>query len=110
MLSHKIFTFLVINVLKEQTYVLFSVPYFDEQVILLCMASKKKRTIAHRKNVSSFELILSGKVKQKFKTSVPLRAGATCPQCKKGRLDYNGLLALECPACGFVNGDGGGCT
>jgi hypothetical protein len=27
--------------------------------------------------------------------------GDLCPQCSKGKLDYNGLLELECPVCGF---------
>ena len=40
----------------------------------------------------------------------PLRSGVVCPQCGQGRLDYNGLLQLECPRCGFVNAEGGGCT
>jgi len=40
----------------------------------------------------------------------PLRSGSACPQCGQGRLDYNGLLQLECPRCGYVNAEGGGCT
>lgn len=40
----------------------------------------------------------------------PLRRGAPCPQCHKGRLDYNGLLELECPECGFSSSSGAGCT
>lgn len=35
-------------------------------------------------------------------------AGLPCPQCGQGRLDYDGLLNLVCPMCGFV--EGGGCT
>jgi len=40
----------------------------------------------------------------------PLRQGAQCPKCGKGRLEYNGLLQLECPSCGFINGESGSCT
>jgi uncharacterized protein (DUF983 family) len=40
----------------------------------------------------------------------PLRCGEVCPQCGEGKLDYNGLLQLECPKCGFVSSEGGGCT
>ncbi len=34
------------------------------------------------------------------------RQGDLCPVCGKGRLDYNGLLELECPACGYRNTGG----
>lgn len=27
--------------------------------------------------------------------------GDICPQCGQGKLDYNGLLELECPRCGY---------
>ncbi|MFM8369230.1 MAG: hypothetical protein ACKOBD_10830 [Chloroflexota bacterium] len=63
------------------------------------------------KNLSSFEKILLGlELPVTLEVSVPLRKGVTCPQCGEGILDYNGLLQLECPACGFINGEGGGCT
>ncbi|MCZ7549625.1 MAG: hypothetical protein M5U11_10835 [Anaerolineales bacterium] len=35
------------------------------------------------------------------------RFGGRCPQCKKGRLDYDGLLILHCPLCGYSAGGGG---
>ncbi len=38
-----------------------------------------------------------------------LRPGMLCPVCAEGRLDYNGLLILTCPHCGYQDG-GGGCT
>jgi hypothetical protein len=34
------------------------------------------------------------------------QAGALCPRCKQGVLDYNGMLMLECPVCGLTNGYG----
>jgi len=34
------------------------------------------------------------------------QAGALCPRCKQGILDYNGMLMLECPVCGLTNGYG----
>ena len=41
----------------------------------------------------------------------PPRCGDICPNCGQGKLDYNGLLELECLACGYRNGgDAGGCT
>ena len=33
-------------------------------------------------------------------------AGALCPKCKQGILDYNGMLNLQCPLCGLENGYG----
>lgn len=39
--------------------------------------------------------------------SLQLRSGDLCPQCQTGRLDYDGLLNLSCPNCGFS--PGGGC-
>lgn len=33
-----------------------------------------------------------------------LRAGDLCPQCKRARLDYDGLLNLSCPECGYAVG------
>ncbi|MGV8025461.1 MAG: hypothetical protein AB2L18_02760 [Anaerolineaceae bacterium] len=34
------------------------------------------------------------------------QAGAFCPRCKQGILDYNGLLNLQCPVCGLEVGYG----
>jgi len=68
----------------------------------------KTKTI---KKLSSFEKLLLGLEKPKIpQVDAPLRKGSACPNCGKGILDYNGMLQLECPACGFVNGEGGGCT
>jgi len=59
---------------------------------------------------SSLELLLMGLNQPERRKTTPLRSGALCPQCGQGQLDYNGLLQLECPLCGFVNAEGGGCT
>ena len=64
------------------------------------------------KNLSSLEKPLLG-IDQPDVTEVvrPLRKGELCPQCNKAQVDHNGLLQLECPACGFAEGGGGGgCT
>ncbi|MBI5841794.1 MAG: hypothetical protein HZB19_17030 [Chloroflexi bacterium] len=66
---------------------------------------------AEPRNLSSLELLLLNIDRpETFVTTKPLRKGETCPQCGQGQLDYNGLLQLECPKCGFVNSEGGGCT
>jgi hypothetical protein len=33
-----------------------------------------------------------------------LRSGDLCPKCKRGVLDYDGLLNLSCPKCGYAVG------
>ncbi|NWG34002.1 MAG: hypothetical protein HXY42_06135 [Chloroflexi bacterium] len=43
-------------------------------------------------------------------SSKPCRAprpGQKCPECGEGRLDYDGLLQLVCPACGYLASGGG---
>lgn len=54
----------------------------------------------------------SKRVKQKparptAKTCRAPKYGGKCPQCGRGKLDYNGLIELFCPACGYVAGAGG---
>ncbi len=67
--------------------------------------------MAEEKTLSSLEKLLLGIDPPDLpQTARPLRKGEICPQCGSGLLDYNGLLQLQCPACGFVNGEGGGCT
>lgn len=34
----------------------------------------------------------------------PLRAGDLCPICGSAHLDYDGLLNLACPKCGYALG------
>jgi uncharacterized protein (DUF983 family) len=36
--------------------------------------------------------------------SLEARVGDLCPQCEEGRLDYDGLLNLACPKCGYALG------
>ncbi len=43
-------------------------------------------------------------------TLEPLGPGASCPNCGQDKLDYNGLLELECPRCGYIISGGAGCT
>lgn len=33
-----------------------------------------------------------------------LRSGDLCPNCWQGRMDYDGLLNLTCPKCGYARG------
>lgn len=60
--------------------------------------------------LSSLEKLLLGIDQPSQAVVTPLRKGELCPQCGEGALDYNGLLQLECPKCGYVTGEGGGCT
>jgi len=34
-------------------------------------------------------------------------AGQKCPECGKGKLDYDGMLQLCCPVCGHLASGGG---
>lgn len=67
-------------------------------------------TVQPEREKSSLELLLQGKLKPVGEPRAALRAGMICPACGLGRLDYNGLLALECPECGYASSEGGGCT
>lgn len=65
----------------------------------------------YKVNLSSLEKLILGIDQPEIPQAVaPLRKDGICPQCGEGILDYNGLLQLECPACGFVSSEGGGCT
>lgn len=35
---------------------------------------------------------------------IVIQYGAVCPACGKGRLDYDGMLNLVCPVCGYHQG------
>jgi uncharacterized protein (DUF983 family) len=62
------------------------------------------------RNLSAYELSLVEPVPGSVPT-VRARSGDRCPACGQGKLDYNGLLELACPDCGYVvSGAGGGCT
>jgi len=51
---------------------------------------------------------LKGTMKGEVCTLAPA-PGALCPRCRNGRLDYNSLLNLQCPMCGYETA-AGGCT
>lgn len=36
------------------------------------------------------------------KSPQALHQGDRCPQCKTGRLEYDGMLNLVCPACAYA--------
>lgn len=36
--------------------------------------------------------------------NLEIRFGGLCPKCKKGEFDYDGLLNLVCPNCGYTSG------
>jgi len=96
------------NVLKAQTFFPFSA--LTLALYLFPMATRKKNKARRgKKTHSSLEALLRAQGDASFRTS-PLQAGGICPQCKQGRLAYNGMLALECPVCGFVSTEGAGCT
>ena len=38
--------------------------------------------------------------------SPPIELNSICPSCEQGKMEYNGLLNLECPICHFEYGGG----
>ena len=49
-------------------------------------------------------LSLSGLTLEAPKALGELRSGDLCPNCKAGRMDYDGLLNLSCACCGYQLG------
>ncbi|MAT43845.1 MAG: hypothetical protein CL609_16035 [Anaerolineaceae bacterium] len=41
---------------------------------------------------------------EESKPAIEIRYGSICPKCLKGIFDYDGLLNLVCPNCGFTAG------
>jgi len=54
--------------------------------------------------LSAFEMTLN----QEFQVDAPQKSTATpkagdlCPQCQSAKIDYDGLLNLRCPNCGYT--------
>ncbi|MBN1668483.1 MAG: hypothetical protein JW862_15420 [Anaerolineales bacterium] len=65
------------------------------------MAPSEKRAKLQR---SAFELYLADdlQTEQVPVLSQELKPQDLCPQCRIGRLDYDGLLNLACDQCGFT--------
>lgn len=63
-------------------------------------------------NLSSLEKLLLGIDQPEApETAILHHKGELCPYCGKALLNYNGLLQLECSACGYTEGsEGVGCT
>ncbi len=59
--------------------------------------------------LSAFEVSLL-EPQEETPPAEPLKWGSTCPHCGQGKLDYNGVLHLECPVCGYEVTGGAGCT
>ena len=41
-------------------------------------------------------------VNQEADPPIELRSGDQCPSCQQDTLDYDGLLNLTCPSCGYA--------
>lgn len=63
------------------------------------MAEKSEEKITTGLRVDPIE-----RVDLKPARAEPPRAGSLCPECGRGRLDYDGLLVLRCPVCDFSEG------
>ena len=73
------------------------------------MNSKPTRTRSPKfeitpERLSAFEMMLN----QEFQVEAPQKGAATpkagdlCPQCQSAKIDYDGLLNLRCPNCGYT--------
>ena len=52
--------------------------------------------------VTPFAYLLEAAAAERAPSPPPGRAGDRCPQCGEADLDYDGLLNLHCPRCGYV--------
>lgn len=52
----------------------------------------------------NLEFILHSPGEQDEAMPKELRSGDLCPRCGEASLDYNGLLNLACPICGYAVG------
>jgi ribosomal protein S27AE len=61
--------------------------------------SNKEYDFAPGMNQKIFETIIF----EQYET-VEIRFGSTCPKCRKGSFDYDGMLNLVCSNCGYTSG------
>jgi uncharacterized protein (DUF983 family) len=66
------------------------------------MEEKKSKTSVEV-NSAPFVISMADISKPKLPERV-LHPGDLCPKCHAGKLDYDGLLNLACPACGYTIG------
>ncbi len=52
--------------------------------------------------VTPFAYLLETAGQESTPSPPPARAGERCPQCGEAELDYDGLLNLSCPRCGYM--------
>ena len=66
------------------------------------MPSPKFEPISHQR--SAYEMSLSSEFQtasSDLEAAIP-KAGDTCPQCRLAKIDYDSMLNLSCPDCGFT--------
>ena len=66
------------------------------------MEETKKKTLVEE-NSAPFVLTVAD-LPRSGSLGKALRLGDLCPKCHTGRLDYDGLLNLACPVCGYAIG------
>lgn len=60
--------------------------------------------------IKTAEPISDDSMASKHIEHVYVRRGSLCPSCGKGKMDFNGLLDLECDQCGYSLVEGAGCS
>jgi hypothetical protein len=64
--------------------------------------SPKSEPIPMQRSAFEMSIHLQFRVEQPPKKIAAPKAGDLCPQCQSAKIDYDGLLNLRCPNCGYT--------
>ncbi len=63
----------------------------------------KENKISFELDSAPFVITMTESLQRKSSEASP-RVGDLCPKCHSGELDYDGMLNLACPVCGYALG------
>jgi hypothetical protein len=64
--------------------------------------SPKTEPIPKKRSAFEMSLNLEFQVDAPQKGTATPKAGDLCPKCQSAKIDYDGLLNLRCPHCGYT--------